>query len=296
MTKQILVTDHAGIMRAVAAVINSMPSPPAPLNSKGGETPVIGVYPLKGADGEAAVATLKALVPTATFVFDPKSQQINAFATPTQQAAVKVVVGQLQADTPAENRARLELYPFDPATAESAVQNLAVAVPKAHVRFDSASGRLVAWGTPSEQQEIKATLAKLMEAAPSLARQVKVYHLDRSEPSAAVSLLQSLLPDARLSVDASTRSVVALATPAEHATIKTSLDRLESQRSETAAKSTLKIYPVTQLQGQRFQALSSHVLAEFPGVRMSSPTSDTVSWPFGPRRKNITSLPRSSTS
>ncbi|MEX2114947.1 MAG: secretin N-terminal domain-containing protein, partial [Pirellulales bacterium] len=112
-TGQVLVTDTAGVMRAINAVIESMPQPAVAAPGVA-EKPQLAVYPLKNADPDAAVQVLEALMPDAKFVRDPAANQLSAYATPTQQAAVKSVVEQLQsAEGPPESRARFEVYLLD---------------------------------------------------------------------------------------------------------------------------------------------------------------------------------------
>src|SRR5205823_2468207 len=62
-TKQILVTDTAGVMRAIHAVIQSIPQPDKPPMPTEPEKPELVVYPLKSADPDAAVKVLEALMP-----------------------------------------------------------------------------------------------------------------------------------------------------------------------------------------------------------------------------------------
>jgi len=232
-TRQLLVTDMAGVIRAVSEVIKSIPEPekpPQPPQPPQPEKPALTVYPLKIADPNAAIETFKTLIPGATFVFDPKAEQLNAFATPSQHAAIKTVVDQMQA-APPEKQRRLELYPVETTRADQLLESLRLIAPQAQLRIDAERGRLVAWGTPDEHSKMQEALEKLQVAgAAGDHRQVEVYKLTKAEPSATLSLLQTLLPTARLSIDSATRSLVALAVPADQQIIRATLDQLQPEK------------------------------------------------------------------
>jgi type II secretory pathway component GspD/PulD (secretin) len=60
--------------------------------------------------------------------------------------------------------------------------------------------------------------------------QLEVYSITTAEPQAVLAVMQTLLaglPDVRLALDAKTGNLIALARPAEHATIRATLDQLQ---------------------------------------------------------------------
>ena len=90
---QLLIMDTAGVMRAIQAVIQSMPPGLGGPNGMG-EPPVLVVYPVAAGDPEAAARLLRTLIPTGTFVADPASNHLSAYVGPTQQEVVKAVLKQ----------------------------------------------------------------------------------------------------------------------------------------------------------------------------------------------------------
>src|SRR5262249_16202521 len=141
-TKQLLVTDTANVMRSIASVIEAMPQPktPAPSND---EKPELKVYPLQSADPEAVVKVLEALMPNGRFVRDPKANQVSAYATPSQQAAVESVLQQMQtAEGPPEKQSRFEVYSVDEGDPKQTLAALQPLVPAARLSFDPASKKL----------------------------------------------------------------------------------------------------------------------------------------------------------
>ena len=230
---QLIVTDIAGVMRDVQKAIQNVPVPvskPTPPPAVP-ENPVAAAYPLKDADAETALKVLEAMLPKAKVVADAKTGQIHVYAPPSQQALAKGLLEQMQAGAPPEKKPRLELYPLDESLAKQVLASLEAIVPQAKVSYDEVQGRLVAWATAAEHETIKATLDKLAPA-PSLetTRQFEVYRLTKVDPQAILPLLEKLLPRAKLAVDPTHRTLVAIATPADQKAIKNLLSQLQPDK------------------------------------------------------------------
>ncbi len=269
-TGQVLVTDTAGVMRAINAVIESMPesrradgSPP--------EKPQLAVYPLRSADADAAVKVLEALLPDAKFVRDPGANQLSAYATPTQQAAVKNVIEQLQAtEGPAESRARFEVYQLEDADAPGALATLQPLVPTARLTIDPISKKLAAWGTPADHAILAKAIGQLVSTVQGTDdRQVEVYRLGKAVPATVAAMLPTIVPRARVAVDTPTNSLVVLATLADHKTVRATIEQIESQKP-TGGSPEMRLYPV----GQTPPATISAVLQ--PLIPQATITPDSV--------------------
>ncbi len=245
-TGQVLVTDTAGVMRAINAVIESIPQPK---ESDAGpmEKPQLAVYPLKSADPDAAVQVLEALMPDAKFVRDPGANQLSAYATPTQQVAVKSVIEQLQStEGPPESRARFEVYQLDNAEPAGALATLQPLVPAARLTVDPVSKKLAAWGTPADHAILAKAVGQLVAGVDGADdRQVEVYRLSKADPASVAAMLPNVVPRARIAVDLPTKSLVVLATIADQQTVKATVDQIESQKP-TAGAPEIRLYPVGQ--------------------------------------------------
>lgn len=227
-TKQILVTDTAGIMRAVNAVISSIPEPSTP-PAPPAVVPEAAVYSVKAADAKVAEEVLSKMFPSAKIVADLKAEQVNAFATPTEQAAIKAVIDQMQAHNPPEKKPILEVYPVSDQDTTQLVANLTLVAPTARLSFDSRQRQIVAFASPADQANLKIAIEKLAMTAPAeRTRQLEIYRLSKADPTTTLTLLQGLLPQARLSVDPQTRRIVAFATPADHKSIEAILEQLQT--------------------------------------------------------------------
>ena len=245
-TKQLLVTDTAGIIRAVNAVISSIPQaepekakPPAPV-------PEMVVYPVKAADGKVAEEVLVKMFPAAKIVADLKAEQINAFATPAEQVAIKGVLEQMQTHNPPDKRPVLEVYPVRDQDATQLVANLLLVAPTARVTFDSRERQIVAFATPNDQANLKTAIEKLAVAGPvDRSRQLEIYRLSTADPSTTLTLLQGLLPQAKFTLDPQTRRIVAFASTDDHKAIKAVLEQIQST-VEGPDTAKLEFYPLEQ--------------------------------------------------
>lgn len=229
-TRQILVTDTAGKMRAIAAVIESipMPSSAAPPQTPGQpEKPVLVVYPLDAIDATAALTMVQALMPDAKVVHDPRLGQLAVFATPTQHAGVQLAMDEMRKDAPPDKKPLLKVYPLREGNAKSLLEFLTQVTPNARLAIDPKTGNLAAWAIPADQELIAGAVSEMDSGIADKDRMIEVYTLRRAEPASIVAALSALIPDARASVGSGPGQIVAFASPADHERIKTLIARLE---------------------------------------------------------------------
>lgn len=271
-TKQLLITETAGKMRAIQAVIDSIPQP-----SRGAEPakaepakPSLAVFSLAGLDAKATIEILGALFPDVKLVHDSKADQLMIHAAPDKRSAIESVLAQLKSEAAAEQKPQLQRHPIKQAHREEALATLKVIVPEAVLRVDGESGDLIAWATPQQHAVIDENLQKLGQAAaPANERQLEVHAVKKADPSGVLALLQKMLPEARLAMDASTKSIVALASPDDQRAIRATIEQLESH----AGEATLKSYALTDQQRRRVESLLKALDAELPGLRLVADAS-----------------------
>ncbi|MCY2992126.1 MAG: hypothetical protein NTY19_30235 [Planctomycetota bacterium] len=232
LTGQLLLTDTAGIMKAISAVIDSMPVPLVTATlvpiAKIIEPPTLAVYPIKTGDPATTLKMLQAFLPSATLVLDPTTDQIHVNAGASQQAFVKTVLDQIQSNEPANKKPRLETYRVDEAVALQVVKTLATIAPDATLARDPKTGRLLAWAPPADQEKIKEFVEKMGGATASdPTRQFEIHRLSKADPAMTVVLLQELFPDAKIVLDKASGNLVAIATAADQKAIKTILEQLQ---------------------------------------------------------------------
>jgi len=241
-TKQLMVTDTAGVMRAIGAVIESIPEPPATAVAEG--PPVLETHPLKKADSKVALDVLGTLVPGAKLVLDEKAERLHVSAPPSQQALVKEVLQQMQADRPADQQPVLETYPVAEDGQAELVATLQTMVPDARLTMNPKTGMLAAWCSATEQETIKAAVEKLQgERTPGQTRQMEVHKLSYADPDTVRELFQTILPNAKVWVDEKSEILVSVAVPADQLIIRSTLARLQPGGESTPAQEA-QFYPL----------------------------------------------------
>ncbi len=218
-------------------MIESIPEPPppkpAPQPPAPPEKPELRTYPTKTIDAGAAIEVLTQLVGGAKFVNDPKADQINVYATPSQHAAVNAFLEKMQVENPPDKRPSLEIYPLNRGDHSELEETLKLVAPGSQLRIDEVNNDLVAWGTPEEQAKIKETLEKLGRGG-SLGKtaQIEVCPLTKANPARRRRC--STRPRTRcadLIFDDQTRSLIVVAVPDDQRVIKTTLGQLQPEQS-----------------------------------------------------------------
>jgi hypothetical protein len=232
-TRHLFVTDRAGVMLAVDKVIQDLPELTTPPPPREPDPPVAVVYPVTNADPEAAMTVLRELVPSGKIVLDIELNQIRAFATGAQQAMIEEVLQRMEREEPVEARPVLEVHPAGAmpqhvAQAAQLIKALKSIVPQAQITWNADRQSVIAWASAADQETIKKALGKMKLGSWGRGRpQLAVYRLHHIDPATTLSLLQSMLPDARMVVDEPTRNLIASAVPADQAVIRDMLKILQ---------------------------------------------------------------------
>lgn len=233
-TKQLFVTDRAGIMNDVHKVIESVAEPKLPPPAAPGPPRELKVYPIDRADPVALMSILEKLLSGVQLVFDDKLNQLNVYGTEAQHVTIQAVIDQLTSTATGERERRVDVYSLPglgDETAAKVIETLQAIAPKATFTWNENDSNLIAWAAPAEHEAIGAALSKLSGGAAEGSQklpQVEVYRLEQAEPTKLVEVLQKLVPNATLSYDGRSRSLVALAKPADHQTIRASLEQLKT--------------------------------------------------------------------
>ncbi|HUT95740.1 MAG TPA: hypothetical protein VMY37_40165, partial [Thermoguttaceae bacterium] len=204
---------------------------------KQGETgdtaPRLEVYRLKNADPQTTVTLLQGLLPDVQLTLDPVGKRIIAYAVSSDHEEIKSTLERVDAQGPTDERPRFETYPIygadTPAGASTFIASLQPLVPGAKLTVDAKGRKLIAWGTPEEQEVVRKAVESMGTGSAENLLRLKVYRLTKADPNSMLTALQSLLPDAQLSVDFETKSLVALAVPADHETIQSTVEQIEAE-------------------------------------------------------------------
>ena len=216
-TKQILVNTTAGKMRAISAVIASIPepkppAPPAP--KKDPPPPALAIYPVESIDPQVAVETLGQMFADAKFTYDQKAGQINAFATPGVQSAIKQLLDQMAEQATGDRQRGLETYPLDHPKPEQLIEQLQLVVPDATISIGADPLRLIVFAEKREHHTLSETLAKLGATGDEPSdRTAVVYELKHVDANSATQAISSLFPRIDVVADADSRRVIVVGTP-----------------------------------------------------------------------------------
>ncbi|MCA9093628.1 MAG: hypothetical protein KDA68_09095, partial [Planctomycetaceae bacterium] len=250
-TKQILISDTAGIMRSIKAVIESIPkpsSPPPPPKQPPPPPQVLKIYSADKLDLEAATKVLNALIPSAKVIPDPKTVQLNIHATEQDHETAKVVIDQMLAKTlqPTPDQPRLETYPLNKADKTEVMTALQSGLPEAKFSVNERRSQLIAWASPADHEKIKAALDKMIAegSAATTQRKIQVYHLEKGNPRNLLSVLQDVVPNAQLAADPSSSSIIAVASDADHEQIKATIKEL-IEANEDLIDPEVRQYPLS---------------------------------------------------
>ncbi len=244
-------SEHAAIKASLEQIQAELP-PDA--------KPQVEVYRLRATDAASAMAVLETLVPKARVTAGAEGDSLIATAVPADHEKIQAALEKLDTKAPPEDQPRYEVYPVYGATSSELTATLQALVPGIRVTVDTSGRRLVIWATPEQHEQIKAALAKLGRGGASdTTPTVAVYTLLHADPTATLSLLQNLVPDAQLSIAAKSGNLVALAVAADHVIIRETLDQLEPKPSDPDA-------PV----------LRFHALEEVPPANLVTALGDLV--------------------
>jgi type II secretory pathway component GspD/PulD (secretin) len=222
--------DHEQ-MKKLVEQINQGPPPEL--------APTAKVYPLKLASPTAALQTLSRAVPEATLSIAPDSNQIVAWARPTDHDKIAQLLETLDQKAPAELEPKAVVYTIEAADAAEVSRILRYAVPQARITAGADPQQLIVWARPADHELIEDIIQKMGEMGPEeLASRVVVYTIPSGDASTALTFLQSTVPAARFSIGSDPRRLIAWARPADHERIKRAVEEI----SEGAGEVSTRVY------------------------------------------------------
>ena len=192
--------------------------------------PELATYPFKSATAAGLVEGLTTRYPRAKIVLDAPAKRLLVWASPEEQALLKAEIDKLQAEPAAEQQPQFEIYEIrcrrsrghrhgGHATAERGAGS------QDHGRRENQPADRLRHR--QEQQRVKSALDKLgLAKATGDARTMEAYPLAGADLTATQTLLQQLVPLAEFTADATQQRLVAVALPADHERIKTTLEKL----------------------------------------------------------------------
>ena len=219
---------QAALKNAVEEFQEKMPEP---------VEPVAKVYRFEEADPAAALTVLTALVPSAEIAMDEATGNLVVSALPDDHEKIQATIDEMDRKDAAGQAPTLEIYPLvsvDPAGVLPALQTLFSTNSRIQLSLDARNDALIAVATPKEHQRIKELLAKVEQGALTDTQStLQLYSMKDVDSYSAMEILETVLAKqgvkADLSIDSGTNQLVAMARPAQHETIKSTLEKLRQE-------------------------------------------------------------------
>jgi hypothetical protein len=260
-----LITETAGKMRAISALIASIPEPKKPATAqppKPPPKPSLVVHAVKDVDPNAVVETLGQLVPDAKFTVDRTASTINAFAVPSQQDAIKGILQQLMAGSTPELRARLESYALPERAPAELVVQLGHIAPNSQITVDEPNQRLLVFGSPAEQAVIGRTLAAIDgDVAGDRQEHVAVYKLKHAQATATAESLQPLAPKAIIAPIPNANTIIVRGSLADQTSVSSLIEKIDVEPDGQNATS-IQLYPIASQQQASIVTVLKQVVPE----------------------------------
>ncbi len=226
-------------------------------------------YPVNGFDPNTAIATLRTLVPDATVSHDATAKTLVAFGRKLDQDKIVKALKQMRPSDDPNLRPHVVSYPVGTADPNTLTPLITALVPTARVAANAADGTIAVWAEPTDHVTIKNAIEEMTAtAADSTAPKVVVYSLQEATAAGVATALQTAVPQARIGTGQNPRKLVVWARPAEHATIRATLDELDKEEFGGQGN-VLKAYQIKMAEPGTLLTNLNTLFATRPTVRLS---------------------------
>ncbi|MBL4885886.1 MAG: hypothetical protein JKY95_15315, partial [Planctomycetaceae bacterium] len=242
-------TDHAGIAETLVKLEQSAPVK---------EQSTLKIYSLNTAQRLRFTSLLTALtteLPGMQVLADTEPGEMTVWAKPSQHGIVEGIIKQLQIETPADQKAKLIVYPILHVGPTSVSEVLTELFPDAKITADEKGSRLLVHAKPKLHETIRSAIEQLDTDTP-VEKEIKlmVYPIKGIDPTAALQLISSELPEVSVIQDTTAQSLIVRARIKEHAEIAELLDALQIASSSTSKK-TIAVYPMVSKTYNSYQTI-----------------------------------------
>lgn len=260
-SKQLLVTalpaDHLKLAALLETLGETLP-PPVELRT----------YPLPQKSQAATLVALQQLVPGVKVTADAGSDRLIAYATAEEHERLRSALETIQAAglaTPPEMT--VEVYTVTPAVQQRLSTLLTTLMPEIKSSYDTTSRQLLVTALPADQQRVAALLETLSGSMPEPV-QLRTYPLAETAQTAALSALQQLLPDVKVTADAANERLVVYATDEDHQRLEAAIQQITAAGLlKPADDRLLQVYSVTVEQADRFDAIKATLPSDFQDLQ-----------------------------
>ena len=220
-TNSLIVRGPAPRQDELAATLSQLAlQMPAP------DKPVAEVYRLQRAEVSAAAVVIRSLIPTAVVSPDTTNQTLAVTATAKDHEKIKALVAQLDSNEGGE--LITETYVLKKAYPTSIMTAVKPIVPRAIISPDVYSKTLIVTATAEDHKKIKA----IIDQADGLGQgelTTKAYPLQWVSPYALMTALTPIVPNATLSPDVYSKTLIVTANESDHQRVATVLEQADQR-------------------------------------------------------------------
>jgi len=213
------------------------------------------IYPLDRALSSEELNTIESLVRGADITLSTDSRQLKVIARPADHEQVELLIQQLGEAASAQPKPQLKVYPLEHALTSSDVSNLERLVPGADIVLSSDARQLRVTALADQHAELQEVIQQL-DAAAAMEVQPELSVLPLSKPLSTTVLrtLESLVPQAELTVASDQKELIVVARPDDLAIIKKTLDQI-AVSAGAAQDQQLEIYELDGLPAAELEKL-----------------------------------------
>lgn len=254
-TGRLLVTATAGRMRAIEALIESIPKPKRPEKPKPKPKPpgpVLQQHSLENVDADAALEMLETMA-SGKMTVDPKTKILHVYAPPKNQEVVASILKQMADAASGELKPTLKIYEVNEESLTTLARQVQLVVPDVTIQPASDPARLLVVAPAAKHEEVQKTLDQLdagasstsMGGATSIAT---VYELKHVAPDQAQEVVTKVFSRAKTTVDSEARRLIVVATPEQQVAIEQLVTKLDTPPN---AQTQIRRYPLGKVRSDR---------------------------------------------
>ncbi len=205
-------------------------------------------YPFEETPSPGFITGLEELAPRAQITLDAEGKRLLVVATAQDHESIAAAVEEAGRKTPLAAK-QLEVYPLGNAESATARQMIESVVPSATVTFDAKSNSLIVYAAAADQAKIRGVLDQLEsleEYEDDQAPELRFYELTQTLPSTVMTGLTAVAPEAKVTLEASGRRLMVVASPEDHDVVKKTLDAYIETAS--AGEQRFEVYRLGKMQ------------------------------------------------
>ncbi|MEQ9379516.1 MAG: hypothetical protein RJP95_01540, partial [Pirellulales bacterium] len=192
-------------------------------------------YPVPREQVETLQTLLTSLVPEAQVRYDEGRKSFVVVALAEDHETIAETIETVAADAPEAERPRLQSYEVSseqrPAVG-AALAALTTELPGIQTLPDANDNRMLIWARPEQHTVIAELIAQVTEeVAPDEQAKLIAYPLDYANAATIVSVLQTIVPQAQLVVEATSNQIVAWARPEDHEKLSVAIEQVDVEAS-----------------------------------------------------------------